>query len=76
MSINIYCDTCDWFGDIKEFDSHLDNSPECDYRDTCCKSQSIKDYDSLDPDDICIECKDKLRDYWEDFWTDLAIGER
>lgn len=76
MTINIYCDNCDWFGEVKDFNQHLDDNEACDYREQCCKSKSIKDYDELEADEICENCLRQLEDYWEDFWTDIAMGER
>jgi hypothetical protein len=65
----IVCDRCDWGGDIKEFDAHLVTSPDCDYRDECCKSEDFKDLASME--DICPACDQRIADWCADFQLDL-----
>lgn len=70
MIVNIYCDTCDWLGTVKDYNVHLEQSPKCDSRDLCCKAESLKDYNELEPEQICDDCDRKIADYYEDAWTD------
>lgn len=76
MTINFICDYCDWVGELGNYYAHLDESPKCDTREQCCKSKSVKDYDDLEPDEICDSCLNDLQNYYEDFWADIAMGER
>jgi hypothetical protein len=73
MSIVFICDYCDWEGERENYEAHLKDSPTCDKRDACCKSESIKDYDDLEIDEICEDCTRMLEDYWEDTWTDILM---
>jgi hypothetical protein len=73
MSVVFVCDYCDWEGDLKDYVPHLKDSPACDKRDECCKLESIKGYDDLEPDEICEDCIRMLDDYYQDLWADSAM---
>jgi hypothetical protein len=75
MNVVFVCDRCDWEGERETFITHLKQSPTCDYRDACCKLESVKDYEGLEPDEICEDCIRMLDDYYQDLWADASLED-